>query len=573
MQAKRSNLVLNPVKDYLYLLQPRFQSLINILKRYNSDRVVKTLFLGLLGIVFWIGIYIIFHRVLLYFRGVEGIGDLLAEKLLSMVFLTFFSILIFSNIITSLSTFYISEELNLLLSTPVSQEKIFFSKYIETITDSSWMVLSFGLPVFIAYGTAYHSPFYFYLGIPFVFLPFIIIPSGIGISITIFISRVLPARMARNFFFLLAIFAFIILYILFRLLRPERFTDPEAFGSLVGYLTELEIPASPWIPSYWATKAVFPLLKGSGEGLLFYFFMILSTALISFLIVGWFSKRFFYDGWVRAQSKKGTISKSKFLERAFSIIKRPQRRSLIMKDIKIFLRDTAQWSQLFLLLALVIVYLYNFKVLPFDRVPLASFYLKNLISFLNLGLAGLVLTAITSRFIYPSVSLEGQSYWIIRSSPTSLRDFLWSKFWAGFIPLLLLAEILVVISNRILNVTEFMMVLSTVTIFIMTFGITGLGLGLGAIYPRFKFENVAQIPMGFGGVLYMILSMVFIGITIVLEAWPVYIFFWAKFIGRALRPKEILIIVISFFAVILINFLVFYLPMRIGLKKLEEREI
>lgn len=562
------------MNNYFYLLRPKFQYTLNILKRYDSDRVARTVFLGLLGILFWIGIYIIFYRVLLYFRGVEEIGDLLSEKLLSMVFLTFFSILIFSNMITSLSTFYISEELNLLLSSPVSHEKVFFSKFIETAVDSSWMVLSFGLPVFIAYGVVYNSPFYYYSGIPFILLPFLIIPACIGITTTILLSRVFPARMARNFLFLLSIFAFILLFLLFRFLRPERFADPEAFSSLVGYLTELTAPSYPWLPSYWATKALFPLMKGSGGELAFYFFMILSTALTFFLIAGWVSSRLYFNGWVRAQeSKKRTISGWGIIENALLIVRRLQRRALMVKDIKTFLRDTAQWSQLFLLLALVVVYLYNFKVLPFDRVPMASFYLKNLISFLNLGLAGLVLSAVTARFIYPSISLEGQAYWIIRSSPTALKDFLWSKFWVGFIPLLFLAELLIVISNRILKVTDFMMALSTVTIFIMTFGITGLGVGLGAIYPKFRFENAAQIPMSFGGVFYMILSMAFISATVVLEAWPVYVFFWTKFIGRVLRPQEILVIVFSFSAVILLNILVFYLPMKIGLKRLEEREI
>jgi ABC-2 type transport system permease protein len=536
--------------------------------------VAKAIFLGFLGILFWIGIYIIFFRVLIYFKGIEEIGDLLSERLLSMILLTFFSILIFSNMITSLSTFYVSEELNLILSSPVSKDKVFFSKFIETTIDSSWMVLSFGLPVFIAYGIVYHSPFYYYLGLPFILLPFIIIPAGLGITITILLSRVFPARRSRNFLFLLSIFAFILLYFLFRFLRPERFADPEAFGSLVGYLTELTVPSSPWLPSYWSTMAIFPLLKGAGEGLYFYFFMILSTALVSFLIVEWVSTRLYLDGWVMAQeSKKRTISGWGIIEKALLIIRRPQRRFLILKDLKTFLRDTAQWSQLFLLLALVVVYLYNFKVLPFDRVPLASFYLKNLISFLNIGLAGLVLTATAARFIYPSISLEGQAYWIVKSSPTALKHFLWSKFWTGFIPLLFLAEILIIISNKILKVTDFMMALSTITIFIMTFGITGLGVGLGAIYPRFRFENAAQIPMGFGGVLYMILSMAFISITVVLEARPVYIYLWAKFIERVLRPQEILNIILSFSAVIILNILAFYLPMRLGLKSLEKRDI
>lgn len=559
--------------DYFYLLRPRLLSTINVLKRYDIDRIAKSSFLGFLGILFWAGIYIVFYKILLYFQGVESIGDLLAEKLLSMVFLTFFSILIFSNMITSLSTFYVSEELGLLFSSPVSHEKVFFSKFIETTIDSSWMVLSFGLPIFLAYGAIYHSSLFYYLGMPFILLAFIMIPPGIGITITILLSKIFPAKMARNFLFLLSIFVFVILYIIFRFSRPERLTDPEMFGSLVGYITELSTPSVPWFPSYWATNAAIPLLKGTNGDMPFYFFMILSTALTFFILSGWVSKRFYLEGWVRAQVKKRKAAGWGIIEIALSVIGSLQRRALMIKDIKTFMRDTAQWSQLFLLFALVVVYIYNFKVLPFDRVPMASFYLKNLISFLNLGLAGLVLSAITARFIYPSISLEGQAYWMVRSSPILLRDFLWSKFWVGFIPLLILAEVLIVISNIILKVNTFMMVLSTVTIFIMTFGITGLGVGLGAIYPRFKFENAAQIPMGFGGVLYMILSMAFISLTVILEAWPVYVYFWARFIGRILKQGEIVMISLSFISVIILNILVFYLPIRMGLKSLERREI
>ena len=57
-----------------------------------------------------------------------------------------------------------------------------------------------------------------------------------------------------------------------------------------------------------------------------------------------------------------------------------------------------------------------------------------------------------------------------------------------------------------------MMGLGIVTVFMMTFGITALGVGLGAVFPRFKHENVAQIPTGFGGIVYMLVTMLFIGI-------------------------------------------------------------
>ena len=65
--------------------------------------------LALAGILFWVGIFAVFYRVLVYFQGIEGFGDILAKKLLSMVLVTFFAVLIFSSILTALSTLYLSE--------------------------------------------------------------------------------------------------------------------------------------------------------------------------------------------------------------------------------------------------------------------------------------------------------------------------------------------------------------------------------------------------------------------------------------------------------------------------------
>jgi hypothetical protein len=91
--------------------------------------------------------------------------------------------------------------------------------------------------------------------------------------------------------------------------------------------------------------------------------------------------------------------------------------AIVFKDLKHFFRDTSQWSQLFLLFALMVVYIYSFKFLPLDRAAMPSFYLQNLIAFLNLGMVGFVTSAIAVRFVFPAVSLEGTSFWIIRSAP------------------------------------------------------------------------------------------------------------------------------------------------------------
>jgi ABC-2 type transport system permease protein len=176
------------------------------------------------------------------------------------------------------------------------------------------------------------------------------------------------------------------------------------------------------------------------------------------------------------------------------------------------------------------------------------------------------------RFVFPAVSLEGASFWIIRSAPLSIRDFLWAKFWSSLLPLLVLSEILIVFSNTLLKVTPFMMALGIGTVFMMTFGITAMGVGLGAVFPKFKHENVAQIPTGFGGIVYMLLTMLFIGVVITLEAWPVYRIFTADTIGGHISPSGWAMISVSFLLVLIVNILALFLPMKAGLDRLSQRE-
>ncbi|HEY6010290.1 MAG TPA: hypothetical protein VIX18_02375, partial [Nitrospirota bacterium] len=129
-----------------------------------------------------------------------------------------------------------------------------------------------------------------------------------------------------------------------------------------------------------------------------------------------------------------------------------------------------------------------------------------------------------------------------------------------------------VLSNTLLKVTPFMMALGIVTVFLMTFGITSLGVGLGAVFPRFKYENVAQIPTGFGGIVYMLLTMVFIGTVVLLEAWPVYKIFTAQTLGSRITPAGWASIALSFIAVVCVNGAALFIPMKTGLKRLRQME-
>ena len=245
------------------------------------------------------------------------------------------------------------------------------------------------------------------------------------------------------------------------------------------------------------------------------------------------------------------------------------RRELVMKEIRLFFRDTTQWSQLILLAVLVVVYVFNVKFLPVTGEGV-TFFVANLIPFLNLVLAGFVLASVAARFIFPGISLEGRTMWLLRSSPLSMRDLLWSKFWVGTIPLLFLAVGIVLVTGLLMKVSTFIMMVSLFTITMMTFGISGLAIGFGTLFPRFETENAAQIPTSFGGLLFMMASIVMIGVVITLEARPVFSYLASVSFGSARDPLEM---VWGFGLSALVCIVATLAPIRLALRRLETVDV
>jgi ABC-2 type transport system permease protein len=565
------------MREIILLLKAKVLSYKNSSKQEDKKRLLRFTVFFTIGLLFWFVIFLIFFRVLSYFSSIELIGTLLASKLLAMVFLTFFSLLIFSNVITALSTYFLSDDLQLLNCLPMSLGSLYTGRFIENIVNSSWTVLFFSFPVFLAYGLVYNASLFYYITLIGVIVPFLLISAAMGIILILLLVYIFPARRLKDIILLASILLVVVVFLFIRFLQPERLVDPESFYLVMDYITDLRLPTSPLLPSQWATNAISPFLFGHAEDLLFFTLLLWSTGL-AFVVIGeWVFEKIYYDAWSKAQeAKSAKLSRSKILNHALETLLKPfssQIRAIVLKDIRTFLRDTNQWPQLFLICALIIIYVYNFSVLPLEKSPMPTFYLQNLISFINLGLAAFVISAIAVRFTFPSISLEGKSFWILKSSPVEMRRLLWSKFWVSFFFLLIPAEILIITTDILMNATYFMIWLSVITIGCMTFGITSLGVGLGTCFPRFKAENVSQIATGFGGMIYMIVAVSFIGLVVILEARPVYLFFMSKLQGLPLTGGELTEIFLLLFMALVLNVLAFILPMRLGLKKLSSLEI
>jgi ABC-2 type transport system permease protein len=376
----------------------------------------------------------------------------------------------------------------------------------------------------------------------------------------------------RDVLFFIGLFAFLVIYFLFRFAQPERLVQPESFGNFMQFLSAMETPSSPFLPSSWSAEIIAGTLfqRETNQG--FFLALLTSYALFLPLAASWVSGAVYLDGWSKAQESRQGRRRSLWLDRFLDRLTLPFpdiTRALMLKDVKTFLRDTTQWSQLFLLVALIVVYLYNFKVLPLDRSPMPAGTIRILVSFANLALAGFVLSAVAMRFTFPAVSLEGKAFWLLQTAPIALRSLLWSKFWLNFVPLLLLGEVLVYLSNLLLHVPGWMMTLSLVTVLFMSFGITAIGVGLGALYPNFDYENAAQIPTSFGGAVCMIFSIGFIGAAVMIEAWPIYILTMQALRRGAIAAPGFWTIAPSLAIVLALTITAAMIALRLGLKHLE----
>jgi ABC-2 type transport system permease protein len=556
----------------LALLRPRCLGIRGRWRRASRTERRRGQALVGLGVLFWAAIFVFFARVLAYFQGVPELGPVLAERLLAMVLLSFFSILLFSNIVTALSTYYLSADLGLLLASPLPAPTLHVGRFLQTLWDSSWMILLFGLPIFLAYGVVHRAGAGFYVAVAAILPPFLVLPAAIGVTLTMLVVRVFPARDTKDVFLLLSAVAVAVLSVFLRFLQPERLVRPEAFADFLEFLAALRAPAAPYLPSSWAADTLIAFFAPRpGQQPWLQYLALATSAAAAFVACSMVAERVYVSGWSRAQEGRRTkVTRLPVWDRLFTRLPiAPASRALVLKDLKTFLRDATQWSQLILLGALVVVYVYNFRSIPRAGALAARFYLEHALAFLNLALAAFVIAAVAVRFLYPAVSLEGRAFWILQSAPIRLRRVWWSKFWSGVGPLAALGLVLMVLGDRALGVGPLTMLVSVVTLALMTFAIAALGLCLGSLYPQFEYDNAAQIPSSFGGVVYMIVSILFIGSNVVLEAWPLWTVLLARLAGRSLTAGEIAGIAGCLLAVVALDLAVFAVATRQGIRALE----
>ena len=474
--------------------------------------------------------YVLFDAGLDYLYHFPLVGALLSQRILFLIFGFFFVMLVFSNLIIGYSTLFKNRETQWLLTLPVRHLNVYRWKFTEALAVSSWALIFLSAPMMAAFGAVHAVSPAFYFRVALVYGPFVVLPALCGSWIILLLVRVLAKPLVKR---IAILFAVACVALLAFGLKPITDADAVTQQEVISFdqlLRHTRLSVNPFLPSAWLAKSVLAWSDDLDTQGMFYFLLLLANALMGLLIGFEGVGRLYYGSWSVALSsraerfQRSAEAKRKknggrgLLERV--IFAAPIGRAeaaLVIKDIRVFWRDPAQWIQFMIFFGLLCIYVLNLRNVAFN---FQNKFWETMISYLNLAASALTLSTLTTRFVFPQFSLEGRRLWILGLAPVGMRRVVLQKFWLSCITASVITVSLMVASSLMLHLELTKVLLFAITIAIMSTSLSGLAVGLGALFPNFKEDNPSKIVSGFGGTLCLVVSFIYISVTVALVAIP-----------------------------------------------------
>jgi len=524
--------------------------------------------------------YFSFYEAIGFLYKFPGLGQVLVDRMFHLFFAFLLVMLFFSNMIIGYSNLFRNAETRWLLTLPIRHADVFRWKFVESVCVASWAFLFLSCPLMVAYGTHHHVDWTFYVTLVALFIPFLFIPAAFGALGLMMVSRVFQRRLFKRAIVVVAGIA--VVYTVLKL-RPTDAADLRT-NQIVPVLNQLldntRLMLSPLLPSYWLSTSILAMGDGMAWKAGFFFLVLLANALLALLFSFTVTCAFFYPGYAQLQGQGGGSLRSAgaggdyrmrlgLVEKLFNALTWMSNpvRGLIVKDWKVFIRDTAQWSQFVIFFGLLGIYILNLRSFRYDW---NNPFTGGLIAFLNLTACSMTMATLTTRFVFPQFSLEGRRLWIVGMAPFGLRQVLLEKFWVSAAGSMLITLSLMWLTCWMLEMSYGLTVLFTITVVLMSLALSGLAVGLGALYPNFKDDNPSKVVSGFGGTFCLLLSIGYIALVVIAEVVPIHLYFVAKSLPL---DHFLALFALAWCAIVGLSIAAAVLPMKLAIRHVELLEV
>ncbi len=494
------------------LFRARWQTSANRLAQAVRESPVRIATAVLLIALIWLGLYYLFRLVFEQLQRTPLEATVAVPLVFNFFFASMLVLLAFSNAIIAHGALFGRSESQYLLTLPVEPLDVVTFKFVECLVLSSWSLVLLGLPMMFAMAVTSEQWICYALFIAF-FLAFIPIPGALGLLIAYGVARFFPRRAIRA----VTIASIVVLAIVtVTAIRALKLGDSATEVWLRAFLSRMSFVQAALLPNNWVATGIDHAAHAQFDLALLYLGVTAANAFfLSWLAVRVVSGRLdaAYD---RATTGRGGVLRGPasasggFCGWVFCYLPLSVR-LVAAKDLRTFLRDPAQWSQLTILFGLLVLYLANMPTLRLEFSASGWFLF---IPFLNLCAVSLILATFTCRFVFPLVSLEGQKLWLMGVLPIARERMLWSKFAFSMTVTLTVALGAMTLAAHMLNLSPVWAAIHLLVTVSVCFGLCGFSVGIGARMPMLRETNAARIASGLGGTTNLLASVAMVTVVL-----------------------------------------------------------
>lgn len=542
------------------LIRNHFYDLQHAIRSVREQPRLKIAVISSFSFLWLFGLSWLFHEGFDFMYRLGGVAFFLIPRLFTLFFLGLGVMLMLSGAVTGYGNLYQSAEVKRLLTWPIPLLDLFYYKLVKTTLMSSWAFFFIIVPFIGAYGIYRQWHWTMVIWSIAFSIPFVMLFSGLGIFVMLLFQGLLSllhrvfGRWRNRILWMLALFFLIRgAFSALEYLDQVRNQRDEDMLLMVRMVPGLGIASQPMLPNWWMAQGVLGLARGEWARGLTFLSLLYSSVFVLFLFVArvgcYIYPRSMQRHLTAANDLTDRASRlSKSIE-FLTIGRIGPLRGYFIKDFLIFLRDPSQWTQFLIFFGLLALYFFNLGSLGYDQLDDTW---ANLIAFLNMFSLSAVMSSLSSRFVFPQLSLEGKTIWLVGIAPQSFSRLMLIKFFIAASSLVLISLSLSSISNSMLNVPDFGRLMTVVLMPSVSIALAGMATGLGAVFMDIKAKTPAQILSGYGGTLNLILTLMTVILLVLIPGIISHLITTEQLHGiwlaRAWRYTPIYIVAISLLA-------------------------
>jgi len=517
-----------------HIFKFKFIAFIKLQETLSAKIIIKNISASLVYLLFAIGVFYFTKNILSYLIEDVKIGMFLLHRFLFVVLFIFFMMVNIGNIVVSYSTFFKSREVGFLLTTPISFAKIFFIKFLDNFFYSSSTLLLMVSAALAGYTSYMGLPWFFIpLEVLFLILPFMFIAGTLGAITLLVIMRLAAIFGMKKVLTSLAILyaASTILFYIFS--SPVQLvTNVFAyFPNLNNYFGFLESPLVKLLPNHWVADALYWIAAGKliAAGWNIYLLIVVAVLLIFFAL--FLARKWFYKTWLvfLNLSNELSLKKRKNHKTLFSFEKKsflkPTHEALLKRELLLFIRDPSQWTHFLVMAFLITIFILSISSIDMMILKVYNIYLKTIVYLIIYLFNMFLIASMSLRFIFPLVSLEGETIWKIRSAPLNFKKMMLTRLFIYFSVIFIIGQVLNFVSNFQFSIM--LAIISQLNTAFVTITLVSLNFGMGSAYSNFKEKNPIRVASSQGASLTFLFTIIYLVFLIILLFAPLSNYFYA----------------------------------------------